>query len=314
MGLDGFKLKHLKMLVALNEHRKLGVVAEMFGLSQPALSRTLSELEQMSGHRLFDRHNRGLTPTPQGEVIVRHARMVLADTQRAEYEMAAAARGQGGNVAFGTITTSAADYVAPALNRIFEEDPTLDVSIVVGSSDVLLDDVINRRLDFAICRIPPGMNPIRFDYVPLGAETLRLVVAADHPLAQKSFVNEDDLARQNWVLQPHGSFLRQVVDEFIRNHAIVPANVISTASSLLTILLLMQSSRVGIFAKPVADLLEAHGLIRALPIAADITMPDFGIVTLRERALSTQAEMMIDAFRRGVEHESQDVRAGENVF
>lgn len=298
MGLDGFKLKHLKMLVALNEHRKLGVVADMFGLSQPALSRTLSELEQMCGHRLFERHNRGLTPTPQGDVIVRHAKMVLADTQRAEYEMAAATKGQGGNVAFGTITTPASDYIAPALKRIFDHDPTLNVSIVVGSSDVLLDDLINRRLDFAICRIPPGMNPARFDYAPLGTETLRLVVAAGHPLAGQAIVNEDELARQDWVLQPHGSFLRQVVDDFIRTHAIVPANVISTASTLLTILLVMQSNRVGIFAKPVADLLETHGLIRALPIGADITVPGFGIVTLRERALSTQAQRMVEAFRR----------------
>ena len=191
MGLDGFRLRHLKMLVALSEHGKLGVVAEMFGVSQPALSRTLNELEQMSGHQLFERHNRGLAPTPQGEVIVRHAKMLISEAQRAEYEMVVAAAGQGGSVAFGTIMTPAADYVAPALKRIFETHPTIDISISVGSSDVLLEDVLSRRLDFAVCRIPSGMNPLWFDYLPVGQETLRVIVATDHPLSSKPLVTED---------------------------------------------------------------------------------------------------------------------------
>ncbi len=71
-----------------------------------------------------------------------------------------------------------------ALKRIFETHPTIDISIAVGSSDVLLEDVLNRRLDFAVCRIPSGMNPLWFDYLPVGQETLRVIVAVDHPLGQ----------------------------------------------------------------------------------------------------------------------------------
>lgn len=296
MGLDGFRLRHLKMLVALSEHGKLGVVAEMFGISQPALSRTLNELEQMSGHQLFERHNRGLIPTPQGEVIVRHAKMLISEAQRAEYEMVVAAAGQGGSVAFGTIMTPAADYVAPALKRIFETHPTIDISISVGSSDVLLEDVLNRRLDFAVCRIPSGMNPLWFDYLPVGQETLRVIVAVDHPLSAKPVVTEDDLRHLSWVLQPHGSFLRQVIDDFIRRHGIVPASVVSTSDALLTMLLILQSQRLGIFAEPVAALLERHGLVKALQIEGDISVPGFGLVKLKERELSASAELVYNVF------------------
>jgi DNA-binding transcriptional LysR family regulator len=296
MGLDGFKLRHLRMLVALSEHGKLGVVAEMFGISQPALSRTLNELEQMSGHQLFERHNRGLISTTQGDVIVRHAKMLLAEAQRAEYEMVVAAAGQGGSVAFGTIMTPAADYVAPALKRLFETHPTIDVSITVGSSDVLLEDVLSRRLDFAVCRIPSGMNPLWFDHIPLGKETLRVVVAANHPLAKKAVAAEDDLRQQSWVLQPHGSFLRHVVDDFIRRHGIVPASVVSTSDALLTMLLMLQSQRLGILAEPVARLMEEHGLLRILSIAGDISVPDFGLVKLKDRDLSASAELLYKLF------------------
>lgn len=296
MGLDGFRLRHMKMLVALSEHGKLRVVAEMFGVSQPALSRTLNELELMSGQQLFERHNRGLVPTPQGEVIVRHARMLLAEAQRAEYEMVVAAAGQGGSVAFGTIMTPAADYVAPALKRMFETHPTIDVSISVGSSDVLLEDVLSRRLDFAVCRIPGGMNPLLFDYVPIGQETLRVMVAADHPLATKAVIAEDDMRGQSWVLPPHGSFLRQVADDFMRRHGIVPASVVSTSDALLTMLLMTQSERMGIFAEPVGELLERHGLVCRLPIEADISVPGFGLVKLRDRELSASAGLLHSHF------------------
>jgi DNA-binding transcriptional LysR family regulator len=296
--LDGFKLRHLKMLVALSEQRKMGVVADMFGLSQPALSRTLAELEAMTGHKLFDRHNRGMTLTPQGEIIVRHAKMVIADTLRAEYEMAAAAAGQGGSVAFGTVMTPASDYVAPVLNKIFQTHPTLDISISIGTSDVLLEDVVSRRLDFAICRIPIGLNPLTFDYVPLGNEMLRLVVAPDHPLAAGSFVRERDLAQQNWVLQQRGSLVRQIVDDFHRRHGIHPGSVVSTSSVLLTLLLVIKTGRVGIFAKPVAELFEQHGLLRSLAIEADLSVPDFGLIKLKERELSAAALLVYEAFLR----------------
>jgi DNA-binding transcriptional LysR family regulator len=296
MGLDGFKLRHMRMLVALSEHGKLGVVAEMFGVSQPGLSRTLSELEQMSGHQLFERHNRGLVVSTQGEVIVRHAKTLLAEVKRAEYEMVVAAAGQGGSVAFGTIITPAADYVTPALKRLFETHPTIDVSITVGSSDVLLEDVLSRRLDFAVGRIPSGMNPLLFDNKRLGKETLSVVVAENHPLADKADISEEDLRRQGWVLQPHGSFLRDVADDFIRRHGIVPESVVSTSDALLTMLLMRQSQRIAILAEPVARLMEQHRLLRILPIAADISVPDFGLLKLKDRELSASAELLYKLF------------------
>lgn len=296
MSFDGFRLRHFKMIVALSEQRKMGAVADMFGLSQPALSRILAELEAMVGHRLFERHNRGLLLTPQGEIALRHARMVIADTRRAEYEMAAAAAGQGGSVAFGTVMTPASDHVAPVLKQLYDTSPALDVSITVGSSDRLLEEVVSRRLDFAICRIPPNMNPLWFDYVHLGNETLRLVVAPDHPLAGKTAVDEEDLSRQNWVLQERGSLLRQIVDDFHRAKGILPGSVVSTSSVLLTILLIKQTKRVGLFADTVARLLEEHGLLRALPIKADLTVPDFGIIKLKDRDLSMSAQLVFDTF------------------
>jgi DNA-binding transcriptional LysR family regulator len=296
MGLDGCNVRHLKMVVALSEQGKIATVAQMFHLSQPTLSRTFAELEKSIGYRLFDRHNRGITLTPAGEIFARHARTIIEDSKRAEYEIIAASRGRRGSCAFGTVMTPASDYVAAALARVFAQDATIDCNVSVESSDVLLEDLVNRRLDFAICRVPQHFSRLVFDYEPLGTETLRLVVGRNHPLSRQKSVTSDDLAEQSWVLQPVGSILRQVVDDFNRSHRIIPASIVSTSSVLLTIMLLRQSDRVGIFASSVAELLDEHRLLTAISVDADISIPAFGLVKLKERELSPSADLVYRSF------------------
>lgn len=296
MRLDEFKLKHLRMLVALQEHQKVGTVAKMFGITQPALSRTFAELEERAGHRLFVRHNRGTSMTPEGEVLARHARTVLFGTARAEQDMALVASGQRGSVSIGTIMTPASDYVVPALSTMFAQHSDIDVSVVVGSSDVLLSQLDRGEIDFAICRFPASSNVTLYDYTPLGLESLRMVVSRDHPLAGRDMVASTDVSELDWVLQPSGSFLRQMVDDFHIRHVIRPRSVVSTSSVLLTLLLVKESTRVGIFAKTTAELFDNYGLIRALPITTEIAVPGFGLVKLRDRELTTSATKAYQSF------------------
>jgi DNA-binding transcriptional LysR family regulator len=294
LGLGNFKLKHLQMLVAIAEHRRLGMVADMFSVTQPALSRTLSELERIVGHALFERHAKGMVPTPEGEIIIQHARMMVADIHRAENELASLSAGGRGHCAFGIVMTPAAEHVSPTLNRILKQHPNIDISVTVGTSDSLLEGVVNRELDFAIGRIPPGFDPGMFVYENLGVESLRLVVAPHHELARQDVVTEKDLSGRSWVLQPPGSIVRQIVDSFGRRTGIKPSGIVSTASVLLTILLVRDSDRIGIFARPVAELLERHGLLRSLPLETEFSVPPFGLISLADRSLSPSAGLVYD--------------------
>lgn len=296
--LDAFKLKHLRMLVALEEHGKVGRVAAMFGLSQPSLSRTLFELESLAGYRLFDRHNRGTTLTAEGKVLARYARTLLSEAARAEYDMKVIASGKRGSVSIGTVMTPASDVIVPALNDAQAEYQDLDINISHGSSDALLAQLNAGSLDFAICRLPENANRAMFDYEPIGEETFRIVVAANHALAKKSAVEETDLEGLDWVLQPEGSYLRDVIDDYHRTHVIVPRSVISTSSVLMTILLVRSGGRVGMFATTVAEMLDQHHLLKALPLNARIDIPGFGLVQLKGKELSPQARGVLEALRQ----------------
>lgn len=295
MRLDSFRLRHLRMLVALDEHRKVGTVAEMFGLSQPSLSRTLGELESLAGHTLFVRHNRGTSLTPEGQVLARHARSLLAEVARAEYEIDIVASGRRGAVSIGTIMTPASEFIVPALASVQSDYSELDFNLVEGSSDTLLRQLMAGQIDFAVCRITSEFNGALFEYAPLGSEALCMVVSTTHPLAALDHVPVAELERLDWVLQPPGSAIRSVVDDYHRRRGIVPRSIVSTGSVLLSILLVRQTQRVGIFAKPFADLLDGHSLLRALPVDAEIALPGFGLVHMKDRQLTPQARRVHEA-------------------
>ena len=71
---SNLKLRHLQLLVALDQFRHLGRAAEFLSVTQPAVSKTLAEIERMFGLQLFDRSTRGTEPTPYGDSVVRFAR------------------------------------------------------------------------------------------------------------------------------------------------------------------------------------------------------------------------------------------------
>lgn len=98
---SSLRVRHLHMLIALDEFRNLGKVAEFVNLTQPAVSKSLAELERTFGSKLFTRTQRGTTPTADGEVVIRLARTLLAEIDHAREELAATSRGTPSAVSIG---------------------------------------------------------------------------------------------------------------------------------------------------------------------------------------------------------------------
>jgi hypothetical protein len=103
---SNLKLRHLQLLVVLDQFRHLGRAAEFLSLTQPAVSKTLAEIERLFGVSLFDRSTRGTEPTPYGAAVVRFARSVLADYERTRDELAAVAAGATGRVRVGAMVVA----------------------------------------------------------------------------------------------------------------------------------------------------------------------------------------------------------------
>ncbi len=102
----------------MEEEGNVRRAADVLGMTQPAASRLLKELEDVLDVRLFDRTPHGMHATLYGEVMIRHARMVLSNLSQAHDEISALRSGLAGQVQIGTIATAAATMVPLAIARV----------------------------------------------------------------------------------------------------------------------------------------------------------------------------------------------------
>ena len=112
---SNIKLRHLQLLVALDQFRHLGRTAEFLSVSQPAVSKMLSEVESMFGLQLFERSTRGSEPTAGGQSIIRFARSVLAEYDRTRDEIRAVESGAAGRTRVGAMVVAQPVLLARAV-------------------------------------------------------------------------------------------------------------------------------------------------------------------------------------------------------
>ncbi len=136
------KLHHLQMLVALGEQGNLTQVAKMMNITQPALSKWLTQFEEEVGMQLFERHSKGLRPSEGGKLLLQHAQRLINDMSRSQYEIERFK--QGGLVGSLMIGCSpvATDCVALAILSLLKEMPSLHLNIEEKVMTPLLHDCL----------------------------------------------------------------------------------------------------------------------------------------------------------------------------
>jgi DNA-binding transcriptional LysR family regulator len=133
------KTRQLLLLIAIADEGNIHRAAETLNVSQPAASKLLKDLEDMMKVQLFERLPRGMRATLYGEVMIRHARIALASLGEAGSEIDSLKEGYVGNVRVGSIQGPAVTLIPEAINRAIQARPLLRVSLLVESSDVLLE-------------------------------------------------------------------------------------------------------------------------------------------------------------------------------
>lgn len=161
------KHRHLLVLSALGEYANLNHAAEVLGISQPAISKLLRELESGLDVQLFERQPRGVVPTIYGETMIRHARHLLKTLDNAFDEVNAIRQGLKGHVRLGSILTPCTDLIPETISRIRSAYPGLTVSIRTGASTELSELLKNGEVDIIVARHQHAYTPLNFCYEPM---------------------------------------------------------------------------------------------------------------------------------------------------
>lgn len=249
------EIKHLRTLQALRNCGSLAAAAAALHQTQSALSHQFSDLEQRLGFRLFVRKSQPLRFTPQGEVLLQLAEQVLPQISRA---LQACNEPHQTRLRIAIECHSCIQWLTPALENFHKTWPQVDLDFKSGVTFDPQPALQQSELDIVLTSdILPRSG---LHYSPMFDYEVRLVLATDHPLANKTRIDPEDLSSETLLIYP---VQRQRLD--IWRHFLQPAGVSPSLKSVDNTLLLIQmvSARMGIAALPhwVVENVERQGLV-----------------------------------------------------
>ncbi len=292
------RTRQLLLLLAIHEHHSLHKAADHLGMSQPAATKMLRDMEDLIGLKLFERGRRGLQPTPYGEVMTRYAQGVAADLAGVRDELLAIHSGNVGKIRVGAIMAPVPQLLSDTLLSIQAQHPRLAISILVGTSDVLITALREEHLDVVIGRIPDSWDGTSLVFEPIQDEALSIVCSPYNLAAQKPRLALKDLVEYPWVLQAHPSPMRKVIElSFVEARLALPLRIMETASMLLTSSLVRHSDMLAVMPTLVAKHYEAQGTLAIVPLQIRKHLPPFGILTRKTRSIRPATQVFIQELK-----------------
>ena len=207
MNLAGLSLRDLEYVAAVADEGHFGRAAERCNVSQPTLSVQVRKLETALGLTLFERSNRRVLLTEAGQIIVRQARVVLAEAQRL---LALASEGRGapltGRLVLAAIQTLGPYLFPLVLRPLREQYPLLMLSLSESRTAEIIEGLRDGRIDAALVSLPVPQHGLAV--APLFVEPFWLACPADHALARGGALSATEIAGPDLLLLDEGNCLR----------------------------------------------------------------------------------------------------------
>jgi LysR family transcriptional regulator of gallate degradation len=296
-----FSGRRLALFASLSELHNMPAVAAAFGVTQPALSALVRELEARTGRVLFTRTARGVTPTRAGSHLAFRCKRALAELRSIGSDLAALRGAVEGSVAVGALPLSRTLILPSAIAALVARHPRLRVSTVESPYEALAAALRSGDIDFIIgaLRLPEDAKDLV--QTALFEDRISLIVRAGHPLAKRSRIGRPALQRAQWVLSRPGSPSRELLERAFREagHA-APVPAVETGDLALLRGLLLRSDMVtAISAHQLHYEIETGALV-VLPYPLESTRRRIGL-TQRANALPSPAAMaLMEAVRQTV--------------
>jgi DNA-binding transcriptional LysR family regulator len=270
--------------------------ASEVGLTQPALSKCVADLEETLAVRLFDRTNRGVIATPHGEILLRRAMTIFEELRGAVNELDALDDSTRGEVRVGATPTVCAGVLPRAINSYLEERPNFKFEVSELPLEKLASDVLMRGLDFGIGRVPEEHDDLAFE--KLFDDRLFIVAGAFHPLVKRRAITLADSVEYPWVLpRADGAMASQIRDVFQEQGLRPPHSSVTVMSVVARYELIATNRSLSLMYGSVLRLGTAPSHVCVLPINLPVSVP-IGVIRHKSRTLGASALAFIDATRK----------------
>ncbi|OEF27277.1 HTH-type transcriptional regulator MetR [Vibrio rumoiensis] len=240
------EIKHLRTLSVLRDTGSLTATATTLHLTQSALSHQLKDLESRMGGKLFLRKTRPIKFTPEGAILLKVADDVLPKIARAENDIASLKEDVNGRLHMAIECHSCFQWLMPALKEYQIAWPSVTLDFSSGFGFEPLPALVAGELDLVITSDIQPRSEVHYE--SLFDFEMRLIIATNHPLADKAFIEPKDLASLTMLSYPVQKQRLDVVKHFLQPAGVEPAKWKQADNTLM--LVQMVSAGLGVAALP----------------------------------------------------------------
>jgi DNA-binding transcriptional LysR family regulator len=275
----------LRAFVTVGELQSFAAAAKALHLSQPALSRRISHLEDMLGVRLFDRTTRSVGLTLLGGRFLGEMRGLVEDLDRSVLSLRDAADLEAGDVTIGCVFSAVHHFLPPVIRAFREKHPQVLVRIIEEGADEVLASVKHGEADLAVNYI--GMQDPEIEFAPLLKEPYVLACPANHPLARRRSVRWEELAQQPLARVSHASRNRLFIDQALAELPPLPRPTIEVRH--VSTLIGLVESGLGLAVVPKLTLPLKPAAVVGVKLDKPVVNRTLAIIRRRGRSLSPAA-------------------------
>lgn len=296
--------RHLIAFVMFCETHSEAVAARRLGISQPAVNQALRQLAYMLGATLYQRTARGMRLTESGEAVLRRVKLALHEFRLAEEELSALAGRVRGRIVVGSLPLSAGTLVPRSIDRLLARHGDLNVTIVDGTYDALLSQLLHADVDVIVGALRPPPLSSEILQEPLFTDTLSVVARRDHPLLRRPLRGLRDLSGASWVAPLSGTPARDAFERaFLAEEVAPPPAPLEANSAIVVQALLLDSDRLALLSRWQVQRGVATGQLAVLPVKVHNTAREIGLTVRRDADPGTGLRLFQEEIRALVKEE-----------
>jgi DNA-binding transcriptional LysR family regulator len=291
------KVRDLRMLEIIAVRGSMARAADELGLSQPAISKAIADLERDLGVSVLDRNTRGVELTESGRVLLQRGRVMLDELRQGLDEIENISDPAAGLVRIG-VTPGQSLFISTVIESTSRRYPKMKFSVELADPLRLIRALRDREYDLIICRAKIARHEPDLRAETLLRDRIEVAVAPNHPVARRRKIALSDLVAERWALAPVDTYLGDLVQRAFRAQSLpMPQAVVTTSSIQLRFELMETGGFVTVASHSMVMHPARRGRIKALPVAFDDDAGPMAAITLKGRQLTKVAALVLEQAR-----------------
>jgi len=285
------KLQDLHILMTVMQSGSMRKAAQSLSVTQPAISRSIAELEHALGVRLLERHRQGIEATDYGRALLDCGVAVFDELRQGVKNIEFLADPTAGEMRIGNTLSSAGGFIAAVIDRLSRRHPRIVFHVLPAGPDIVHRELNARSVDLAITRRGGLFKDEQFSFETLYDDSFVVLAGVKNPWARRRGIELAELVNEPWALPaPESSVTEAAMEAFRASGLDCPRATLVTNSPEQRISLVANGRFLTIAASPFRT---RHPELKVLPVELPMARMPVGIVTVKTRRLSPVAKLFI---------------------